>query len=257
MRHIAVFAMFERCTASSHADAGAVIMKNGGFAWSPDEANPHRLVVGKFWDQIPTTGNSRFHAATVAHVNATDGDYFFGLGYAEGYLTAERISQQIYNRVRKGAKVSPRVWHWIRKNNMYIRKQVAANQLSDPYWFNLQLHMVRLDGILAGYHTRRAAQRNLHLDEKVNLLELLMINAVSDIEDIGDSMNRRIADEDELDMDVDIDSLEKQLEQWEEQFQSNKKLSVFPGEIHSDEAHMQRKLERQGQQFHSSGVRTT
>ena len=147
---------------------GAVVMQNGKFSFSDDIDAKDKIVVGKFWDLIETTGNSRLHTSTQEHDSATDGDYFFGLGFAEGYLTAERVSQQVYNRVRKAKTTRPRVWMWMKKHNEYIRKPICENALSDPYWFNMQLQMVRLDGLLAGYHSRRIhdEQKNIKRSER-------------------------------------------------------------------------------------------
>jgi len=76
----------------------------------------------------------------------------------------------------------------MRKHNEFIRKTIKENQLSDPYWFNMQLQMVRLDGLLAGYHYKRIEQEAYYqnhpdllshlshediLDKHVNLIELL------------------------------------------------------------------------------------
>ena len=206
---------------------GAVVMQNGRFTFSDDVHAPDRIVVGKFWDLIETTGNSRLHTSTQEHSSATDGDYFYGLGFAEGYLTAERVSQQVYNRVRRAKKTSPRVWLWMRRHNEYIRKTILQNALSDPYWFNMQLQMVRLDGLLAGYHYRRISdeEKNVHrdredeLDRHVNLIELFMINAVSDIEAVDRALKRQEFDDilSDDDSEYHVMDLDQQLRKWEEE----------------------------------------
>ena len=80
---------------------GAVVLNNGRFSFSEDVHAKDGIVVGKFWDLIQTTGNSRLHTSTQEHDSATDGDYFYGLGFAEGYLTAERVSQQVEKKSKR------------------------------------------------------------------------------------------------------------------------------------------------------------
>lgn len=167
---------------------GGVIYHNGLFDITDDLSNPNVLAVGKFWDTIQTTGNSRLHVQTSDNTLAKDGDYFYGMGYAEGYLTAKRISQQVHNRVRQGEAEPPAVWEWMENHNNYVRKQIDHEVMSDPYWFVMSLQMNRLDGLLAGYQAR-VRDHPANLDRNVTLMDLFMLNAVSDLDEIKRGLN--------------------------------------------------------------------
>ena len=135
------------------------------FTISQSNLTSQPIVRGTFLDSILTIGQGRLTVFTIPLNNAaaSDRDYFYGLGLAEGYLTAKRIVQQIYNVVWSKPRQNQYIYEFLSAQYNYMRAQSCAHWRDDPYWFQIGLSLARLDGIMDGLKARQS--------EMISLLE--------------------------------------------------------------------------------------
>lgn len=113
------------------------------------------LVNASFCDSISLIGQGRLVVETVANDQATDADYFYALGFAEGYLTAKRIVQQVFNVVWSQPRQTPRVYDFLITQYNFMRENSQSKWRSDPFWFQVGLALARLDGMTDGIKARQ------------------------------------------------------------------------------------------------------
>ena len=94
--------------------------------------------------------------STLPNGAASDRDLFYALGLAEGYLTAKRIVQQIYNVVWSKPRQNQHIYEFLSSQYNYMRAQSSAHWRDDPYWYQVGLSLARLDGIMDGLKARQA-----------------------------------------------------------------------------------------------------
>ena len=97
------------------------------------------IVRGTYIDSIPTIGQGRLTVSTLPVDNgaASDRDLFYALGLAEGYLTAKRIVQQIYNVVWSKPRQNQYIYEFLSSQYNYMRAQSSAHWRDDPYWYQV------------------------------------------------------------------------------------------------------------------------
>ncbi|KAF4654353.1 hypothetical protein FOL47_010028 [Perkinsus chesapeaki] len=98
------------------------------------------LVNATWMDTQETTGTGRLLISTNEHPGATDRDYFYAMGLAEGYLTCRRVIQHMYNMIWSKPRRDPRA---------------AEKHGDDAFWFNVWMQLSRLDGMMEGLVRRQ------------------------------------------------------------------------------------------------------
>lgn len=113
------------------------------------------IAEGSFGDHIDRIGQARLILSTVANAGATDKDYFYALGLAEGYLTAKRIIQQLYNVVWSKPRQDAYVYSFLASQYNYMRKNARDLWREDTFWFHVGLSLARMDGLMDGLKARQ------------------------------------------------------------------------------------------------------
>jgi len=130
----------------------------------------------------------------------TDEQKAYGMGYLEGYITAEKIwsnylNQKKYtygkNKNSADGEMPENVKEFLSKNFQFIRIEGLKNFESDPYWQHAYLIFIQLEGMLDGYNKK--VKENSKTDnqiktenklQKLSLMDLQVINAAGDIGNI-------------------------------------------------------------------------
>jgi len=135
---------------------------------------------GSFEDRIMETGWNRLTMETVAADGITDGDYFFALGFLEGHLTAQQVSNHVENLFRSPNRQSsnkvfdvPEVREFLVEQRKLASKSIIEYP-HDPFWKNVG-YMIRLmEGIQEG------SKGTAHLSDQ----EIWAMNAWADLGDV-------------------------------------------------------------------------
>ena len=137
-----------------------VLMNTSVFTIAPVEnaTDASAVVLGRYLEAIPVIGQSRLTLDTVTNPAASDRDYFYALGLAEGYLTAKRVIQQLYNVVWSKPRQSGYVYTFLAAQYNYMRENSQARWREDSYWFQVGLSLARLDGMMDGLRSRQKAE---------------------------------------------------------------------------------------------------
>jgi hypothetical protein len=121
-------------------------------------SNCSTTVSGQFYDVIDSIGQSRLLLETVENPISSDLDYFYAMGLAEGYLTARRIIHQLHNVVWTAPDNGEFVDSFLSSQHSFMQAKAGSLWRSDSYWFQVQLELIRLDGILDGLRSRQRDQ---------------------------------------------------------------------------------------------------
>ena len=150
---------------------------------------PSALVFAEYLEGVSTLGQSRLRASTVLNPGASDGDYFYALGLAEGWLSAERIVQQLYNVVWSKPRQDQYIYEFLAAQYNYMRVNADQKASVESYWFQVSLSLARLDGIMDGLEVRqREAQGTDWQSYPVTYMALYELNAVSELGEIAGSV---------------------------------------------------------------------
>jgi len=122
------------------------------------------VVDATYADSISVIGQARFSASTVANRASTDRDYFYALGLAEGYLTAERVIQQLYNVVWSKPRQSSGIYEFLSSQYTYMQKRSEESWRDDSFWFQVGMSLARMDGLMDGIQARQ--QEAMQTDRK-------------------------------------------------------------------------------------------
>src|SRR5690606_11339268 len=102
------------------------------------------------------------------------------MGYAEGYLTCELISQFFVNFYYDSFGTdgpTEGTLDFIRQNYEYMRTQSEQQADVSDYWFAVKQMVAQLEGLQAGYHQACP-------DGKLTEMDFLLLNAFGDLYDI-------------------------------------------------------------------------
>jgi hypothetical protein len=121
----------------------------------PDGPPFNPVATATFCDVVDKVGQARLVIQSVANDAATDADYFYSFGFAEGYLTAKRIIQQVFNVVWSQPKQTPRVYDFLITQYNFMRENAREKSSSDSFWFQVGLALARLDGMTDGIKARQ------------------------------------------------------------------------------------------------------
>eukprot|EP00927_Polykrikos_kofoidii_P073609 TRINITY_DN69629_c0_g1_i1.p1 TRINITY_DN69629_c0_g1~~TRINITY_DN69629_c0_g1_i1.p1 ORF type:complete len:598 (-),score=64.16 TRINITY_DN69629_c0_g1_i1:27-1820(-) len=169
---------------------------SGSVASSPPSG---ALAYGDFADTIASEGFGSLSVSTLREVD-DDAWLFESLGFAEGYLTAERTVQHMFNMLDP---VAPEIEDFMLQHNEYLRRQADMYAGSDPYWRIVDFLLVKQRGFVSGMRARLSGVRPESLTatftsgslatEEVRLLglsdaalqaELLRLNLLVDLSEI-------------------------------------------------------------------------
>ncbi len=155
------------------------------------------VVQGEYLESISEIGQSRLVISTLANKASTDRDYFYAMGLAEGYLTAERIVQQTHNVVWSGDRPPSYVYEFLSTQYNYMREQSESSWQIDPYWFQVGMSLTRLDGIMHGLRSRQKLEQERASDDStdkpwfaysITYMDLYELNAGPELGEIIGSM---------------------------------------------------------------------
>jgi len=156
------------------------------------------IATGTFVDAISSTGQSRLSITTLPNEGATDRDFFYAIGLAEGYLTAERIVQQLYNVVWSKPRQNQYIYEFLSLQYNYMREKSIAHWRDDAYWFQVSLSLARLDGMMDGLKARQSSEASHHETTTsdpiiwhqfpVTYLALYELNSITELGEIAGSV---------------------------------------------------------------------
>ncbi|KAN0012252.1 hypothetical protein ACTFIU_007550 [Dictyostelium citrinum] len=109
-------------------------------------------------------------------------------GYIEGYLSYEMIWQNWINMMvnQNGMKEFPNdIINWAKENILYMNQQIELNP-NDPYWINVNLVLLQLNGLANGY-----SDANQITDRQLSLMDFILLNMDIEIGDIMNSLNNK------------------------------------------------------------------
>lgn len=187
---------FETETGSAMHPSESFSVRKQEASDNSSELSVKPLVEGHFCDAIATVGQARMVLKTVENEEATDADYFYALGFAEGYLTAKRIVQQIFNVVWSQPKHNTRVYDFLITQYNFMRTNARQKSRSDPFWFQVGLQLARLDGMTDGIKARQQEVSAAMVKPKkdvedsiwpfylITSMDLYGLNAVSELDEI-------------------------------------------------------------------------
>jgi hypothetical protein len=152
------------------------------------------LVHGRFVDSTSKIGQSRFITSTIPNEGATDKDYFYALGISEGYLTAERIIQQLFNVVWSKPRQDAYIYDFLSAQYNYMRKNSERLWREDSFWFQVGLSLARLDGLIDGLKARQLVESSKNSDDNkwslypVTYMALYELNSVTELGEVVGSL---------------------------------------------------------------------
>jgi len=119
------------------------------------------------WTQLKIETNPAFDDDIMMHA----------AGYLEGALSQHEIfqySQSYFDSEFHGSKPPKELTDFIHENDAWTRQQSKANP-NDPFWRHVQLVLVQLDGLIAGYQA--TAPKN----EYLSYSDIVIINLTGDL----------------------------------------------------------------------------
>ena len=144
----------EIAEANPHMHSTVAFTENTTAACS-DSEDMVPVVEATFVDSISTIGQGRLVIKTVENNAATDGDFFYATGFAEGYLTAKRVVQQVFNVIWSKPKQNAHVYDFLVSQYTFMRENAMKQWKTDPFWFQVSLTLARLDGLTDGIKKRQ------------------------------------------------------------------------------------------------------
>ncbi len=169
---------------------GTVIMSGGALSFQ-DGINMQGVAFGSLkdtremngWSFLNMTTNSRYQDAIQA----------LGVGYLEGFLSADQISDQFFNYHNafvaqfKNGTVPPAILDYFMDHWTYLVDQTTKHRTSDPYWAAVYLRTKELEGLSKGYNDAPVAQ-----EHPLSLLDLLMMTSEGDCYEIVPAVLSRV-----------------------------------------------------------------
>ncbi|XP_050664376.1 putative phospholipase B-like 2 isoform X1 [Leptidea sinapis] len=107
----------------------------------------------------------------------------YAAGFLEGFLTRDLIWMHWENML-KGycygkADVCGLIEQYVDINQNYM-KQMIEDNFNDPYWYQLKLFNIQLEGLSAGYN-----QATAHAYQWLTIRDILWINMLGDLDDLA------------------------------------------------------------------------
>lgn len=170
-------------TCSPSCIGGQIILEAG-------TADPNAVAWSSYSDM--TNHPSSFGQLGV-HTNGTyfAADQWYAAGYLEGYITAERISQQYTNIYQwimgqfNGAKtIPPQFQKWFTAQSEWARAEAVAAGPSNSKWYQYNLLDAQFNGTRDGYQ----AYANLHGLQAIDTFGFQLLNGVGDLLDLVNAL---------------------------------------------------------------------
>ena len=161
------------------------------FSLSTRHSNTSVVASGQYLESVNLVGQGRLIVNTVSNPGASDQDYFYALGLAEGYLSAERVVQQLYNVVWSKPRQNQYIYQFLAAQYNYMRTNAEERGRHDSYWLQVGLSLARLDGIMDGIKARQAGSDTAPADwlsYPVTYMALYELNAISELGEIAGSV---------------------------------------------------------------------
>lgn len=136
---------------------------------------------GSYLDEVDKDGWGKLWMHSDATVKG-----WYQAGYLEGALTAERVYQHYISwyQFQFGTNpLTPETKQFIMEQYAFTNELAATESSSDPYYLTLRKLMSQFRGIVDGVNSV------LQGDEKLTLLDLLLLNASGDLYDIVPALN--------------------------------------------------------------------
>ena len=112
------------------------------------------------WSFLSLVGNSKF----------SDEDIASAAGFLEGTLTADRIAQHIANIRGSSTGFPPKMTAFVEENFGWMQAQASQHAASDAYWHHVNLLLLQLRGVYAGFNSTVAAAPSWSLFYSMALL---------------------------------------------------------------------------------------
>lgn len=112
--------------------------------------NPSVVVTGEFNETIMQTG--WYTLSLTSNANYSDTDQAYAAGYFEGLVTSLQ-AQQHYTNHYTSNPIPANINSWLQQHIAWTRAQIAANNATDPYWYQVGLMWQQYDGLLDGINT--------------------------------------------------------------------------------------------------------
>lgn len=131
------------------------------------------------WDRLQVSNNENMDDAITASA----------AGFGEGYITAERIALHASN-TGAAAVPSQKLSDFLSENDKFMAQSISAAQSlpnGDPlkqYWYHVNLVLLQLQGICAGYNASDYGKAHLMPCQNV-----LAINLDGDMEDLSSALD--------------------------------------------------------------------
>eukprot|EP00419_Tripos_fusus_P011299 CAMPEP_0172665738 /NCGR_PEP_ID=MMETSP1074-20121228/7422_1 /TAXON_ID=2916 /ORGANISM="Ceratium fusus, Strain PA161109" /LENGTH=623 /DNA_ID=CAMNT_0013482079 /DNA_START=84 /DNA_END=1955 /DNA_ORIENTATION=+ len=145
--------------------------------------DPNAQATGTFQDDIETSGWARLLIKTPSEGGLSS----FAAGYLEGFLTAGRVKQHLTNALA-GAKLdppSPGVRNFVETADVWAQRMAHQVTEDDNYWGAVRAVRWQFDGLVAGVRAGLAVQGS----KRISRLDLLLLNSLSDMDDIKQAVN--------------------------------------------------------------------
>lgn len=182
---------------------GLVLSKELSIVWN-DKLQSYGLEKGvansyislaSFKNDINSTGWAYLEIKTNSSHNDIDQAYTAGL--AEGFLTSDLIKMHWYNTEMDRYCTKPlsgycqRLQDYLDVNAAWMLDQIAAKAQTDPYWHQVRLFLVQLQGLVDGYKFHQSDRASLGKPIYVpDVSGLLMLQISGDLEDLESALHK-------------------------------------------------------------------
>ncbi|XP_034833984.1 putative phospholipase B-like 2 [Maniola hyperantus] len=134
-----------------------------------------------YTNEINTTGWAYLELHTTP--GASDEKQAYAAGFLEGFLTRDLIWMHWQN-VLKGycynkTEVCGMIEDFVDQNEDYIASMIADNP-SDPYWYQMKLYYIQIEGLAVGYN-----QATSDAYEWLTVRDIIWLNMLGDLDDIA------------------------------------------------------------------------
>ncbi|XP_052756530.1 putative phospholipase B-like 2 [Galleria mellonella] len=132
-------------------------------------------------NEINNTGWAYLELHTSA--DSSDEKQAYAAGYLEGFLTRDLIWMHWQNMLKgycyNKTDVCGLIEDFVDKNEAYISSMVQKNP-NDPYWYQMKLYYIQLEGLAVGYNE---ATTNAY--ELLTIRDIIWINMLGDLDELA------------------------------------------------------------------------
>ncbi|XP_059047570.1 putative phospholipase B-like 2 [Achroia grisella] len=115
--------------------------------------------------------------------DSSDEKQAYAAGYLEGFLTRDLIWMHWQNMLKgycyNKTDVCSLIEDFVDKNEAYISSMIQKNP-KDPYWYQMKLYYIQLEGLAVGYNE---ATKNAY--ELLTIRDIIWINMLGDLDELA------------------------------------------------------------------------